>query len=31
MTLYHQDMIKKLKGLASTVKGLNAPLGDDGL
>jgi hypothetical protein len=31
MTLYHQDMIKKLKSLARTVKGLNAPLGDDGL
>tara|TARA_Y200000002_G_scaffold335560_1_gene303161 strand:+ start:266 stop:484 length:219 start_codon:yes stop_codon:yes gene_type:complete len=31
MTLYHQDMSEKLRGLAGTVKGLNAPLADDGL
>ena len=31
ITSYHQDIIEKLRGLTSTVKGLNAPVAEDGL
>ena len=31
ITLYHHDIIEKLRGLTGTIKGLNAPVADDGL